>query len=98
MADAAHTPGPWEFGKHTTRAMYVEVDGPGAWGLARVYLKVGAGIGNAKLIAAAPDLFVSLNEMVAELLAHASLGLNDDEVAMLKRAEAAIAKAKGPTP
>lgn len=44
---------------------------------------------------AAPELLVSLKEMVAELLAHASLGLNEKEIDMLKRAEAAIAKAEG---
>ena len=44
---------------------------------------------------AAPELLASLQEMVAELLAHASLGLNEEEVAMLRRAEAVIAKAEG---
>ena len=53
---------------------------------------------NTNLIAAAPELLASLREMVAELLAHASLGLNADEVAMLTRAQAAIEKATGTKP
>lgn len=46
-----------------------------------------------KLTAAAPDLLASLQEMVADLISHAKFGMNESEVAMLKRAEAAIRKA-----
>ena len=53
---------------------------------------------NARLIAASPDLLVSLEEMVAALISAAKFGLNDSEVAMLKRAEAAVAKAEGEQP
>lgn len=48
---------------------------------------------NFLLTKAAPDLLASLKEFVTALLATAKYGLNDDQVAMLKRGEAAIAKA-----
>lgn len=50
---------------------------------------------NARLIAAAPDLYASLREFVAHLEKQATYGLNDDEKAMLRRADAALAKANG---
>ncbi len=50
---------------------------------------------DAGLIAAAPDLLASLIEFRDSLISHAKFGLNDAEVAMLKRADAAIAKAEG---
>lgn len=50
---------------------------------------------NARLIAAAPDLLAACREMAADLVKHATLGLNESEVAMLRRAESAIAKAEG---
>lgn len=50
---------------------------------------------DARLMAASPDLLKSLQEFVAALVAGAKFGLNDAEVAMLRRGEAAIAKATG---
>ncbi len=47
-----------------------------------------------RLIKVAPELLASLEEMVAGLLATAALGLNEEEVGRLKRAEAIIARAK----
>lgn len=47
-----------------------------------------------RLFAAAPELLASLREMVAAMLAHASLGLNEQEAAMLQRADAALRKAE----
>lgn len=72
-------------------------DKNGNWILA---IEPGAGVpenavDRANLYAAAPDLLASCQELVAGLLSTASLGLSDAEVARLKRAEAAIAKAKG---
>lgn len=52
-------------------------------------------LANARLIAAAPELLASLKEMVADLVSHATLGLNEREVDMLRRAESAIAKSEG---
>ncbi len=48
----------------------------------------------ARLISAAPDLLAACAELVTDLISHAKFGLNEAEVAMLKRAEAALAKAQ----
>ncbi len=50
---------------------------------------------NSRLISAAPDLYAACKELVADLIAHARFGLNESEVSMIRRAEAALAKADG---
>ncbi len=50
---------------------------------------------DARQFAASPDLLASLKELRDNLTAHARLGLASSEVAMLKRADSAIAKAEG---
>ncbi len=46
------------------------------------------------IISAAPDLLASLIEFYNDLLKRATFGINDEERAMLARAEAAIIKAR----
>src|SRR5438067_1534178 len=53
---------------------------------------------NARLIATSPDLLELLREFVSHLTRHAPLGLNEDEVDMLRRAEAVIERAEGTHP
>lgn len=91
MTQPKHSPAPWKSGRNVIAAdstVICTVNRP-LGGDARIEES------NARLIAAAPDLLASLKEMVAGLLATASLGLNEDEVARLQRAEAAISRAEG---
>ncbi len=101
MESNRHTPGPWHREANRENvvhaiSIFAVVDGPEGpepWDLGSATTEA-----DARLMQAAPDLLASLEEMVAELLAHAALGLNEAEVAMLKRAEAAIAAASPPAP
>jgi len=102
-----HTPGPWESvetkpiaGVTVARGWFVSpVKGRRSpvLDIAQVHLTASQDReeqeANARLIAAAPDLLESLQEMVADLLSHAAYGFNDAERGMLKRAEDAIKKA-----
>jgi hypothetical protein len=57
----SHTPGPWEIAETTKKKNYLEIDAPAAgfYGLARVWLHGEIGDGNARLVAAAPELLAA---------------------------------------
>lgn len=104
-ATVKHTAGSWMTDYEAGGQWGIHADmGPRGWkyittvaanGLGALSVGVEESEANARLIAAAPILLVSLEEMRANLLAHARLGLSESEVAMLRRADAAIRKAKG---
>jgi len=100
FVNSSHTPGPWYVGCHGLQIITIDAKRDEPNGLITEVRLSGwcnedEAKANARLIAAAPDLLTALEEMTADLISHASLGLNENEVAMLRRAEAAIAKAKG---
>lgn len=92
----AHTPGPWNAGTDEDANIVYDAQLDFVAETTRDDGDAEQEKANACLIAAAPALLASLKEMVADLIAHASLGLNEKEVAMLQRAEAAIAQAEAP--
>jgi hypothetical protein len=92
-----HTPGPWTVvGTHVERH-----DGDGIYSrLAACHDTMiceehgGTALANARLIAAAPDLLVALEQCVSIIVRHANATLGDG-VVTLQVARAAIAKAQG---
>jgi hypothetical protein len=103
MSESKHTPGPWfVFGNGhcvggPTGMMDADPNQKTA-GIAMCAMRLRTddeNEANARLIASAPELLAACEELVADLLSHAKFGMNDSEVAMLKRAEAAIRKARG---
>lgn len=86
------TPGPWTMPTHT--APRTTVAGPDGMVLAEVASMPGEGEreANARLISAAPDLLAACN--VAESLIRGGL-TDEDEVRLLVKLRAAIAKAVG---
>jgi hypothetical protein len=82
-----HTPGPWR----TSGGRYIGISAK----INGVWRQIGRAEECGHLI---PDEVVEANGCLMaaapELLAHASLGLNSEEVAMLRRAESVIAKAE----
>ena len=104
MSNSKHTPGPWQMSGDCAVATANEeldeliCDCSGRKIDAAFFSDMpGRAEANARLIAAAPELLESCRELVTDLLSHASFGLNEKEVAMLRRAESAIAKADGAT-
>jgi hypothetical protein len=101
-----HTPGPWVWHGHDGfhelvhhlegstegRPSYIRIHDDGSAG-DEYSPSIDVNGPDGKLIAAAPDLLEALKEFTAALVACSSLGLNSEEIAMLKRGEAAIAKA-----
>ncbi len=106
MTKAKHTPGPWVIGTSEGRVLS-RWDGIGYWEIANatvtdfrgdsgeVYFAGGAQEANARLIAAAPDLLEALEAMVADWGKLASVVKPLGEESSLRKARAAIAKAKG---
>jgi hypothetical protein len=94
-----HTPGPW----YASLDAVVSILGGPGWSVGPIGRTVAAtpntldedSDGNARLIAAAPDLLEACRELVADLFKHATFGLNEHEVEMLRKGLAAIAKAEG---
>ena len=92
MSEQTHTPGPWELMRGCTLwggmdlKMVEHQDEDGEW---RTLTRLECDLPNARLIAAAPDLLGSLEDMLAVLEARGADGPAMD------RARAAIAKAKG---
>ena len=88
-----HTPGPWEvspYGNITSKSLTVaKVEQmPGNYESEKQ--------ANARLIAAAPDLLVALEQCVPIIVSHANATFGDG-VLTLQVARSAIAKAKGET-
>lgn len=91
----AHTKAPWNVSPTGRFVRYGGLNGPNICDVGCFGGPKEEGAANLRLLAAAPDLLAACEEMVADLIAHAHFGMNESEVAMLKRAEAAIAKAGG---
>lgn len=91
-----HTPGPWRldwYGAHKDDAIAGQIDGPNGQHIADIPNDLRAGLGNAALITAAPDLLKALEEIVGYL---GDGDPNDTcERHRLNCARAAIAKARG---
>ena len=101
MSEAKHTPGPWVIGEISHKKQHVEIDAPfgdptlgyAAWsGVARVYgcnddKNAGSNVmeGNARLIAAAPELLEYLQYAV---WAHPELEKNEKLMAVIAKATA----------
>lgn len=100
---SAHTPGPWKMIKGAdddeTRCAVVQDNGDKEWLIATVENGapgdcLATESANAHLIAAAPDLLAALKELAAYLQIE-EIWTIEAEVAMVDRAEAALAKAEG---
>lgn len=94
MSELKATPGPWEYVKLSHGSVYIRSLKDGADGyLADVFLsRPGECKANARLIAAAPDLYESLSSAL-ELLEAISPLEGDVE----RKARSALAKARGET-
>ena len=98
---AAHTPGPWKFGKELTARSgewLVSFDaGSKGRGIAIAETRAGSGNeeANARLIAAAPELLAALETAYMALIGYLPAHRNDVTDAAIGAARAAITKAKG---
>ena len=111
----AHYPGPWTIGRRSSSGAYKFIDGP-AWGkMVRVVVRFDGdmedseeGRANLNLIASAPDLLASLQEVIAYREGrppcyfhsmpddqHRANAMDDAWNLIERRMRAAIAKAKG---
>lgn len=95
MSDAKFTPGPWFHGdKHPHEEIRYVESAPGLQDIATLYLHVylhdDEQKANAQLIAAAPDLY----DFAAEFVEAWEIGMGGDS-SLLKKARAALAKARG---
>lgn len=98
---AAHTPGPWKFGKELTARSgewLVSFDaGSKGRGIAIAETRAGSGNeeANARLIAAAPELLAALERAYMALIGYLPAHRNDVTDAAIGAAHAAITKATG---
>lgn len=77
-----HTPGPWTLTEDERNTMFVrDANGGLIWNSRRINQR-----GNARLIAAAPDLLNALN-MICDSGVHLARDLEDAMVAALKKAD-----------
>lgn len=97
-----YTPGPWAISRNTSMSVVGKNDRPvcstGGYQDNRVDSSVllAENEANARLIAAAPDLYEALKEADAELETLAcAMGLTSELVAVCERVKAALAKAEG---
>ena len=107
MTETKFAPGPWVTGERTNG--YRKIDTYGSqhadphYGLAKVVVEIDGepykrGEANAALIAAAPDLYEALADIMGNEKFHTMIGGNPIAVeALMTRAYAALAKARGET-
>ena len=94
-----HTPGPWKFVHETDHSAYEtdDVVKAGVFYIASIHRMIGVSeddnqtSANGNLIAAAPDLLTALEESIE----YSPYKGESEETPFLRRARAAIAKAKG---
>jgi hypothetical protein len=100
MTRPAFTPGPWRIHPDDRKASYNDyriVASDGATIVSRGYEGLDGGVENhddALLIAAAPDLYLQLNELLADICPF-GIGCSCDSAALHDDARAALAKADG---
>ena len=105
MEETRWTKGPWKIGSQTAKKTYRRIDAGARWyGLAKVVVRLDndpnpEGEANARLIAAAPDLYEALAELSRLADEIWVLGMSNQEAAALeaawKKGDAALARARG---
>jgi len=92
MSKPSHTPGPWTAAKHGPKLWQIDAANDAVATTAFCYSQEVAA--NARLIAAAPDLYEALHNTLTLLRAFVT---RDDDIARvtLEQAEAALIKARG---
>lgn len=98
---SAHTPGPWSFrgslGPHSNPGLKGPHIVENATGIQICILngwRTEVSEANARILAAAPELYEALEAMLAEFNEQMS-GIVHDELAAISKARAALAKARG---
>ena len=88
MTTQTHTPGPWRLGNQPSNVIAWRVTDSADRDVAHVFGSDLKSKGNARLIAAAPELLAALKRVVAA-------AEDGDEMTAIELAEAAIARAEG---